>query len=368
MRRPFRWVAWLIYSGIVTGIGIEVLVRLLLPQVLPLDAPQIYRPDDTIGWRRTPNVRALANTGDRDVMICTDDRGDRVSCTAPRPAECVRRVLVVGDSFVEALAVPFEETAWALLQSDTSACVDVAGVGGYEPSQYLQLVRERLGAGGPRYDLVIASLFVGNDFITDAEKIPPAQSVWAEPIRLLPERLDADALVRWLHPFDQWLESRSHAYVAMRFAIRNARDPGDVGIYGLPLAVVRDRLTPSIVDATCRSFALMAEAASRAEASMLITIVPARVQVLDADGSRLEKIFPALAGSIDMDLVTNSVAPRLAHLAGVSGVVDLLPVLRAHPAPEYWGVRDQHFGSRGHAAWFAALRDTVRTNLGLPAS
>ena len=367
MPRPLRWLAWLTYSVLLTGIGTELIVRLLMPQVLPLDAPQIYRPDDAIGWRRTANVRALANTGDRDVLICTDDQGDRISCMTPSPATCAQRVLVVGDSFVEALAVPFEETAWARLEHDTGACVEVAGVGGYEPGQYLQLVRERLRSDRPHYDLVIVSLFVGNDVVNDAERIPPAQAVWKQPIRVLPEGLDADALVRWLHPFDQWLESRSHAYVATRFAIRNARDPGDVGIYGLPVAVVRDRFTPAMVDATCQAFALMADEASRAGVPFLITIVPARMQVLDPDGTRLKTVFPALASSIDMDLVSNSVAPRLATFDGVSGVVDLLPVLRSDPRPEYWGVRDQHFGPGGHATWFAALRVPVRTALALPA-
>lgn len=365
MRRLVQWLAWLAWSAVAVGAGLEVLVRLLMPQVLPVDAPQIYQPDDTIGWRHTPSVRALANTGDRDVMICTDDEGDRVSCEAPPPADCGRRVLIVGDSFVEALAVTFEETAWARIGRDTGACMDVAGVGGYEPSQYLQLMRERVGAGRPPYDLVIASLFVGNDFVADAERLPPAQSVWKEPIRLLPDGLDTDSLVRWLHPFDQWLESRSHAYVATRFAIRNARDPGDVGIYGLPIAIVRDRLTPPILEATTRALALMAQHASGHGTPFLVTVVPVPVQVLDRDGARLRKVFPALASSLDMDLVSHAFLPGLARVPGVTGVVDLLPVLRADPRPEYWGVHDQHLGPRGHDAWFAALREPVRRAMGL---
>ena len=167
MRRLGRALVWVAYCAVVVAAGLELAVRLLMPQVLPVDAPQIYRPDDAIGWRRNGGVRALANTGDRDVLVCTDARGDRISCVAPHPPGCRQRILVVGDSFVEALAVPFDDTAWARLERDTGACVDVAGVGGYEPSQYLQLLRERLRDGATRYDLVVASMFVGNDFVAD---------------------------------------------------------------------------------------------------------------------------------------------------------------------------------------------------------
>jgi len=365
MPQLLRWLAWLAYCGIAVAVGVEVMVRLLMPQVLPIDAPQIYRPDTTIGWRHTPNVRALANTGDRDVLVCTDDRGDRVSCEHPHHAHCSGHVLVVGDSFVEALAVPFDETAWARLEQDSGACLDVTGVSGYEPSQYLELVRERLHDAATHYDAVLVSMYVGNDFVTDAERVPPPQSVWHEPIRLLPPSFDEDGLVRWLHPFDQWIESRSHAYVALRFAIRNARDPGDVGIYGLPIAVVRDHLTPAILDATTRAFTLMADETRRSGAPLLLTIVPARVQVLDPQAERLRRVFPALASSLDMDLVSKTFVPRVQGITGIARVVDLLPILRSDPHPDYWGARDQHFSALGHQAWFAALRVPLRSALAL---
>ncbi len=363
MRRLARGLVWMAYCVAAVAAGLELAVRMLMPQVLPVDAPQIYRPDDTIGWRRNANVRALANTGDRDVLVCTDASGDRVSCTQPHPGSCAQRILVVGDSFVEALAVPFDETVWARIERDTGACVDVSGVGGYEPSQYLQVLRERVRNTEARYDVVVASMFVGNDFVSDPERLPPSQSVWEQPVRLLPEGLDAEALVRWLHPYDQWMESRSHAYVALRFAVRTLRDPGDVGIYGLPIALVRDRLTDTVLDATTRSFAMMADEAVHAHAAFVVTILPVPVQVLDPAGTKLRRTFPSLASVIDMDLVQTTFVPELQRTAGVASVVDLLPSFRRHATPEYWGVHDQHLSPRGHEAWFAVLGPAVRAAL-----
>jgi hypothetical protein len=362
--RLCKWLILAVYYVVIVGIALEVAVRLFIPQVLPVDAPRIFRPDQTIGWRNNPNVRAWANTGERDVEVCTDGRGDRISCKEPHLAHCAKRILIVGDSFVEALAVPFEETVWSRLEKDTGACVDVAGVGGYEPSQYLQLVRERLRGRDPNYDLVVASMFAGNDFMPDAERLPAPTDVWRRPLRLLPKGLDEDSLLDWFYPFNQWLESRSEAYVALRFAVRNLRDPGDIGIYGLPIALVRDSLTPQILRATTRSFELIADEVREAGSKLLITVVPVRNQVADPTGARIRAAFPAIADKIDMDLVQEEFIPRLHAIEGVT-VVDLLPTLRAEAAPDDWGTRDQHLSPKGHAAWFRALREPVREALGL---
>ena len=360
-----KGLAFALFVVTTVALGVELLFRLTLPQVLPVDAPEIYHPDDAIGWRRSANVRAMANTGERDVEVCTDSRGDRVSCAAPRPASCPRRILVVGDSMVEALAIPFEQTAWARLERDVGACVDVAGVGAYGPSQYLKVVRERLRDRHDVYDVVVASMYASNDFVSDAERIPSARAIRRRPLRLLPAGLSQQALEDWFYPVNQWLESRSHAYVALRFAIRNMSDPGDVGVYGLPVALVRSRLTPRLLQETARSFALMADEVRHARSTLVITIVPIRNQVTDPTGARVRAAFPKLADEIDMDLVQKEFVPRLAELPGVS-TVDLLPVLRETATPVYWGEKDGHLSPKGHAAWFDALRGPVRRALGLP--
>jgi hypothetical protein len=364
LRGAARGFAWTAYYVVIIAVGLEVGVRLFIPQVLPVDAPRIFRPDGTIGWRNNPSVQTWANTGERDVEVWTDSRGDRISCTEPHPVHCGKRVLIVGDSFVEALAVPFEETAWSRIEKDTHACVDVAGVGGYEPSQYLKVVRERLRDGREKYDLVIVSMFTGNDFVTESGRLPAALSVWERPLRLFPRGLDEDSIIDWFYPFNQWLESRSQAYVALRFAIRNAMDPGDVGIYGLPICLVRDRLTPRILEATTRSFVLIADEVERAGSKLLITIVPVRNQVSDPLALKIRAAFPAIANEIDMDLVQEQFVPRLRAIGSVV-VVDLLPMLRAEETSGYWGDRDRHFSPKGHEAWFRVLRQPVRAALGL---
>jgi lysophospholipase L1-like esterase len=260
--------------------------------------------------------------------------------------------------------VPFAETLWSRIEADTGACSSVAGVSGYRLSQYLASARARLAAPGARYELVLLALYVGNDLTDDAEAIPPAKDVQRRPLRLLPAGLSAEAVYDWFYPMNAWLESCSHAYVAVRFAIRRFRDPGDAGIYGVSRALRRSMLTPQIVDETVRGVRLIGEAARAHGARVLVVVIPERTQVLDPDGAKILRAMPALEGDLDMDLTSRELVPRLAALGEVQRVIDLLPILRANADPANWGVNDGHFSPQGHARVFEALREPVRELLG----
>jgi hypothetical protein len=346
---------------------LELGVRIFAPQVLPHDVPDLWTPDPEMGWHRAPGVRILANTGERGVEICTDAQGDRIHCSANRPPVCRRRILVIGDSFVEALAIPFRQTVWARIEEDTGACVEVAGVAAYGLGQYLKLARERVTAPEP-YDLVILSFFAGNDFTEDAERIPPAKEVQRKPLHLLPRGLSAAALYDWFYPYNAWFESRSHAFVAARFAIRRFQDPTGAGPGGVLRCMRPSLLSDAILDETARGIRLIAEEVERGGAALLVVLVPFQSQVLDPTGERTLSAFPQLEGDLDMDLVSDRLVPRLEPIDGIAALVDLLPFLRERATPGSWGTRDTHFSPQGHELWFEAIREPVRALLDEPAS
>ena len=352
-----RAATFLLVTALASALLLEVGVRLLRPQILPRDAPELWNPDDVIGWRHRPGVRSWVNTGERDVEVCFDERGDRVDCAPNAARDCVGRVLVLGDSFVEALAIPWEQTAWALLEEDIGACLLVSGVSGYNLGQYLQVARERLVEP---HDLVILAFYVGNDFTSDAERIPPAAEMQRKPFRLLPAGLTEKDLWNWFYPFNAWLESHSHAYVAGRYAIRRFQDPADVGIFGVPKALRRSRLGQESIEETVRGVRLIGEAAHRAGARLLLVVIPFRAQVLDPQGERLIAAMPVLRGDLDMDQHATRFLPRLEGVREVDAVVDLTPFLRQRVDREIWGWRDPHLTPKGHRLWFEALREPTR--------
>jgi hypothetical protein len=352
--------------GILAAFMLEGLVRIFQPQVLPQDVPDLWVKDAVIGWRHQPNQHVVANSGERDVDVCTNALGDRVACGVPARTDCAKRVLAIGDSFVEALAVPFDETVWSRLDSDTGACTDVAGVGAYYLSQYVAQTRERLRAPGAHYDLIVVSLYVGNDLTADPDKLPKPQEIERRPMHLFPAGFSEQDLWDWFYPYNSWLKGHSQAYVAVRFAIRRWMDPGDIGFYGVPEALRRSELTPALLDGTTRGLREIGEEAHRHGARCLVVVVPHRSQAIDPDGAVLLRGLPQLKGDVDMDLTSRELVPLIREAPEIDRVVDLLPPLRARADPELWGTRDTHLSPKGHEVWFEALRDPVRELLAAP--
>src|SRR5256714_14878773 len=85
--------------GLACGLA-ELLVRLAAPQQLIVKRPDIWQPVDTLGWNHRPNVSTTINTGERTIHLYTDRDGFRVG-RAGR-VEAKRRILLLGDSFMEA--------------------------------------------------------------------------------------------------------------------------------------------------------------------------------------------------------------------------------------------------------------------------
>src|SRR5262249_7062957 len=192
-----RAAAWIAGLALAAACGTEGLVRAFRPQVLPRDVPELWVPDPVLGWRHRPEARVLANTGERDVWVCTNAIGDRVACGAPARTDCAKRVLVLGSSHVEAISIPFDELVWSRL-ADTGACTSNAGVAAYSLAQDLALLRERLRDSSVPYDVVVAVVFVGSDLVADPDLLPPPQEIQREPFRLLPAGLSLLDLRAWL--------------------------------------------------------------------------------------------------------------------------------------------------------------------------
>jgi hypothetical protein len=335
----------------------EAAVRLFAPQVLQHDIPDLWMEDTALGWRHRPNVRLRANTGERDVWICTSMAGDRVDCDKPARTDCTKRILWLGD--FEALSIPWQDTVWAKLDADTGACTDAAGVGSYYMGQYVAAARERLNAPGARYDLVTLAVYVGNDYTPEPEAVPPPQDVQRRPFRVFPASLSLQGIWDWFYPFNSWLESHSQFYVAGRSAIRHAMERGDTGIYGVPETLLRSKLTPALLDGTARGVALIAQEAHRHGAKFLVVVHPHRSQVLDPDGAKIAASMPDLRNDLEMTAASTELMTRLESVREIDKAIDLLPVFRAHASPDLWEPVDAHLSAQAYQLWFETVRRPV---------
>ncbi len=198
----------------------EALVRWVAPQQLIRLRPDIWIPDHGgLGWRMASHIDTWVNTGEQDVRLMTDADGHRVGGEPGPPA--AHRVLAVGDSFLAAIQVSYEDTMTARLERSLSAAMGKevrvvnTGVGGWNLNHYRLKTRVEL-ARHP-YDLVVVFIFRGNDVEGRRwDAYPPKQGNVVHHFRW-PRSFAKRELIRaWLYPINDLLERRSHFFMLAR--------------------------------------------------------------------------------------------------------------------------------------------------------
>jgi hypothetical protein len=143
----------------------EAVLRRLAP-----DRPTFYVHDTAALYRLRPGTRALYHypwmPAGEEVLVSINGRGFRGAELQPRKTGS--RVIVYGDSFVEARATALPDTFPVRLEAELrlrrGGPVEVvnAGVSGYGPDQVLARLDGDLAALEP--DLLVLALYAGNDW------------------------------------------------------------------------------------------------------------------------------------------------------------------------------------------------------------
>jgi hypothetical protein len=166
-----------------TLLVVSILVALLLCEialrVVGFSYPSFHRPDDRVGLRLRPNAEGwFRSEGDAFVKINGAGFRDRER-SLKKPSDTFR-IIVLGDSMIEALQVDFEKTFTALLEQQLNACrafgnkkVEVLnfGVSSYGTAQELLLYRHIGSKYSP--DLVLVAFFAGNDVRNNSRSLEP---------------------------------------------------------------------------------------------------------------------------------------------------------------------------------------------------
>jgi hypothetical protein len=370
-------------------------VELLAPHVVTPrcggGAPPFWRPAHGVGWALVPNARGEAVVCDgavetlrHPVVINANGQRDRPRTWArtERP-----RVLVLGDSFVEALQVDLEDTFTARLEARLGVEMLNGGVSGYSTDNELRA----FAATGTRYspDAVVLLVHVGNDVLENGARLylksnrglPPKawlQAPDAGPFLagcLAAHRLAGHvsaATPAWL-----WLHSR-----VLRFALVRGPEAtlaaacggalGPAAIAGAPeaLGVYGTPATPAWTEGWETTEGLLvelAQAVGTAGSAFGVVLGPACFEY-DAGLRVYEGLYPATRSArFDFDYPYR----RFADLLDRHGIAwtSLRPPLEAHyratgrPGCYPW---DGHWNAEGHGVVAGALEPFVRHVLGAP--
>ena len=207
MRKALSAVFLILFYVVLTVSVLEIGVRIARAAAPATASGWFWRvPDANTGWSLQPNAqgRYFAPMYEYDVYVRINSLGLRAdeAIGYARP-ESVFRILVLGDSFVEALQVKLEESLpqrlGQLYAEQTGRTVEVinAGVSGWGTDQQLLWLQSE----GVKYspDLILLAVYPRNDFMNNSEALETAnQGSIQKPFFVL----DGDKLRLNYHPFD----------------------------------------------------------------------------------------------------------------------------------------------------------------------
>jgi lysophospholipase L1-like esterase len=319
----------------------------------------LFMPDDETGYRLRPGARTRFATREFETDIDINDAGVRDLPIGPKaPGE--RRIVILGDSLVLAVQVPLDETFGKRLERRLNATavpgvpgvryrVINAGVQGYGPVEELFFYQKVAAAFDP--DLVLVSVFVGNDA---SEAL---QSAW----RLSPSRHDDPPAESTVTALRRLARSSMVGQIA-RMRLQTATDRFGTHAPERPLKVYLDEPSPDIdkgLAVTRETLAKIDRLAAARGARTALVLMPARLQVDDADYGRLAQTVREAGGTMVRDGATNRFREALAPLR--LPMLDPLPAFRRTlPGPDIFFQSTVHLTPHGHEVLADALDAFVR--------
>lgn len=313
----------------------------------------LFTGDPAIGYRLKPGARIRFATSEFDTQIAINNAGVRDDEEIGPKAAGERRVVILGDSLVLSVQVPFEQTFGELLERRLNASlrpdaaaprvryrVINAGVQGYGPVEELLFFRNVVRHLEP--DVVLATIFVGND----AE-----EAVTSAP-KLSERRAAADVLRESVVTRLRRGVRRSMVLQVLRLRVLTATERlrGFKGPPEPPLQSYAATPAPRVatgLDIARQCVAMIAAEAAAQGARTGVVLMPARFQIDTPDYLRLREAVAQAGGALERDAATDRFNAALAPLA--LPVTDLLVPLRAAPSgPDLFFQANVHLTPRGH--------------------
>jgi lysophospholipase L1-like esterase len=322
----------------------------------------LFDGDARLGYRLKPNARIRFTTAEFETDLAINSIGvrDDEELGPKRPGE--RRVVILGDSLVLSVQVPFAQTFGELLESRLNAShqsgsyrVINAGVQGYGPVEEALWFEQLAPQIQP--DLVLVTVFVGND----AEEAARSAAKLGGG-----EGPSPPSMREGFYTMLRRIVRRSMVLQIVRLRVNSA-----LGRMGFsfsppepPLQSYAANPAPRIAEGLAvarRSIEHIARTAARVNARTAVVFMPARFQVDDGDYGRLREAVAAAGGELVRDAATQRFDAALADVPVPR--VDLLPDLRATlPGPDLFFQTNVHLTPHGHRVVAEALQRFIEAN------
>ena len=322
----------------------------------------LFMQDPRVGYRLRPGATARYTTPEFSTDIAINPQGVRDDAPIGPKAPDERRIVVLGDSLVLSVQVPFEQTFCHLLELELNRAriggvrwrVINAGVQGYGVVDEYLLFRHVAETFEP--DLVLIAAFPGNaasaaDKAAWLDNDGPTVGAGAATVSSLRRIVRSSMVLQQARLRYDQLRARLLAPTPER-----------------PLASFLKTPTPQLLrglDVAQRATAMIAKRAEGVGARTAVVLMTARFQTDDPDFGRLAQAVKDAGGELDRHAATDRYKAALAPLG--LPTLDMLPILSAEPdRGALFFQRNVHFTRRGHVVASHALF-TFLTSSGLAA-
>lgn len=178
LRKLASKLALLAFSVVVTLVLAEVGLRIAhVGHHSWLESLRFFREDPYVGVALHPGAAGMVHL-ENDAFVRINRQGQHDHEHSPQKPPNSFRIAVLGDSFAEAMQVPFEKNFSSVLQRELGGCgalkgkqaeVINFGVHGFGTAQELQMLRHYVWAYSP--DLVLLGFFTGNDVQNNSREL-----------------------------------------------------------------------------------------------------------------------------------------------------------------------------------------------------
>ncbi|MBE2196752.1 MAG: hypothetical protein IAE83_21455 [Anaerolinea sp.] len=346
-----RYIRRIIVFALFLPLILEVSVRLFLPQQL-LRLDNYFVSDDGLGRVPAPNMDTRVNTGEGEVRYITNERGDRIGHESSGTASL--RILALGDSFLQALQVNYEETMTARTESllamslGKTVKIDNTGSANFDSPQYSILMQRRLAQED--YDMVLVFFYSGNDFVEERRDYYEAQKPSQRVFRFPPQALTWNAIRRdILIPAADFLESQSHFFSLIKLQSSSLMNRLGVTGHSLPAPLLRKSAASKMWSVTGAILNDIKQEGTKHNIPVIIVLLPTIYAVELDKLSALIDQYGLTVDDIDLQQPSRAMI-SYAQQYGLD-IVDLTGAFRESYLANHsrlFGRVDSHFTPAGH--------------------
>lgn len=358
MKKKLKNILLLFVSTIFALLLGEAIVRIFLPQNLLYNNSIVWRPDSKFGWRHEENINERINFGEGEINFRTDENGYRINADGQVNSDGnSQNILVLGDSFLEAVQVENENTVPEVLQRSLNQLPNIntrfynSGVGGWGPNHYLMEGKRVLEEDRLRIDQVLVFLYVGNDMEKrerdSFHEVNRTQNLSLRIPRSF-DRMELSTAV--IFPIGDYLKRNSHLFMLFKRRNRGLLTKLGMSGYYFPDIFQTKNQPMRNWETTTRICMKIKDAFNYHHIPVSFVLIPTTYQVNERIFEEYIEYFDIDKGLVDLEKPNRLLKELFARNSLL--LYDPLDFFRQKTknGSILYGTVDTHFNAQGHAA------------------